>query len=376
MLPYTQIQIAYACATSIAGFILWGAARRIVFLAAHPRWRTLAVGVSLAILAVGCGFCFESGFASIAVLFYAGSLTLPALLLWQQRGARARDWPSIALAIFAPLVASYAAFVAPNDLRVVERKLAFQAWPASATPFTLVQISDLQTVGPCARQDEAVARINAQEPDLIAVCGDYIAGPFYDPQPSIDAARAFFGALHSKYGIVCVKGHSETRALRERVLAGLPVRYLDDEEFTLELSPGQRLRVIGLGYDEPKFAPRRESGTLTVVVSHVPDQSTSLIGREVDLHLAGHTHGGQIAIPGYGALITLSSLPHEFARGLFGFGDHWLSVTPGIGMEGYHAPRVRLFCPPEIDVLRLEGGGKPFEWTAPPLTSRARAGNR
>ena len=268
------------------------------------------------------------------------------------------------------MIASYAAFIAPNDLRVVEREIAFQAWPASAAPFTIVQISDLQTVGPCARQDEAVARINALHPDLIAVCGDYIAGPFFDPEPAIQAARAFLAALQAKHGIVCVKGHSETRALRERILEGLPVRYLEDEEFALELAPDQRLRVIGLGLDDPIFVPCREAGTLTLVLSHVPDQSRALIGREVDLHLAGHTHGGQIVIPGFGAPVTLSSLPRKFARGLFGFGDHWLSVTPGIGMEGYHAPRVRLFCPPEIDVLRLCGGGSAIPWVEPPEAGR------
>lgn len=366
MLPYTQFQLGYALATLIAGILFWRAAARVPALEKHPRWRTLAVAAALCCSALVSATLADSLFSAIAVLFYTGALVLPALTLWQQRTAARKDPLWIAMALFAPLVASYAAFIAPNDLRVVEHKLSFKTWPADAAPFTIVQISDLQTVGPCARQDEAVELINALKPDLIAICGDYIAGPFFDPEPAIDAARAFLCALHAKYGIVCVKGHSETRALRKRVFDGLSLRYLDDEEFTLDLGPGQRLRIIGLGLDEPVFAPRRALGTLTVVMSHVPDQSRLLIGKEIDLHLAGHTHGGQIVIPGIGAPITLSSLPREFARGLFGFGDHWLSVTPGIGMEGNHAPRVRLFCPPQIDVLRLQGGGKDFVWVEPP----------
>ena len=83
-------------------------------------------------------------------------------------------------------------------------------------------------------------------------------------------------------------------------------------------------------------------------------------GRAVDLHLAGHTHGGQIALPFFGPPVTLSSLPRRFARGLHRFGDHWLHVTPGIGMEGSHAPRIRFLCPPSIDLIELRGGAEPL----------------
>jgi predicted MPP superfamily phosphohydrolase len=57
--------------------------------------------------------------------------------------------------------------------------------------------------------------------------------------------------------------------------------------------------------------------------------------------------------------MTLSQLPREYARGLHRFGDHWLNVNPGIGMEGHHAPRIRFLCPPQIDLILLEGSGPP-----------------
>jgi predicted MPP superfamily phosphohydrolase len=367
MLPYTWFQLGYAGMTLAVGVGLWCLSARVPGLRAHPRLRFAAIGAALLGVALFVAALFDTGFAAVAVAYYGAALALPVLIFAQQCRAPRKDALLLAAACLTPALAAYAAFIAPNDLQVIENDLSFAAWPAQALPFTIVQISDLQTVGPCARQDEAVARINELSPDLIAVCGDYLAGPFHQPKPAIDAARAFLGALRAKHGIVCVKGHSETRALREQVFAGLELRYLDDQEFTLDLAPGQRLRVIGLGLDEPRFETRREAGLLTVAIGHVPDQSRMLIGREVDLHLAGHTHGGQIVVPGYGAPITLSRLPRSFARGLFRFGDHWLSVNPGIGMEGHHAPRVRLFCPPEIDVLSLAGGGVPFIWSEPPI---------
>lgn len=378
--PYAQLQLELAAMTLALGVLAWVLTRRSPRLTGHPRARLLLVAVFLGLCGVATAECVDNYFACVAVLFYAAVAALPALIAWQQsRGAR-RDRLLLAYAVLAPAVAVYAAFVAPNDLRVAQHRLELASWPATAAPFVVVQISDLQTVGPCARQDEAVRRIDALHPDLIAFCGDYLAGPFDEPEPLIETARAFLGGLRAKHGIVAVKGHAEKRWLRERIFAGLDVRYLDDEEFTLELAPDQRLRVVGLGLDEPRFSPRREAGTLTLAVGHVPDQSFDLIGLDVDVHLAGHTHGGQIVIPGFGAPVTLSSLPREYARGLFAFGDHWLSVTPGIGMEGGYAPRVRLFCPPEIDVLELRGGGAPFAWSEPPsgnpVSGRRFAGNR
>jgi predicted MPP superfamily phosphohydrolase len=257
-------------------------------------------------------------------------------------------------------------FIEPNRLQVVEREIALPQWPAESPPLRVVQISDLQTVGPCERQDRAVRLINDLQPDLIVFCGDYVSGPFFDPDPAIEAARAFLSALRSKHGIVCVEGHSERESDRQRVFAGLGVRYLRGEELEIDLEDGRRVRVLGLDHGRPEFATRTEPKLCTLAVSHAPDVSWALDGRGVDVHFAGHTHGGQICIPGFGAPVTLSDLPRRFARGFFRFGDHWLSVTPGIGMEGYHAPRVRFLCPPEIDLFVLRGGGEPAARVEPP----------
>src|SRR5262249_25057575 len=161
------------------------------------------------------------------------------------------------------------------------------------------------------------------------------AGPLSHPGPAIAAAREFFAALHARHGIVCIAGHSETEDLRARIFAGLDLHYLRDEELAIDLGAGRRLRIFGATIEHPDLeALRRDPGpgTVTIVASHVPDLSQRLAGLHVDLHLAGHTHGGQIVIPGFGPPIILSALPRKYAKGLFLFGDHWLNVTPGIGM--------------------------------------------
>jgi hypothetical protein len=95
-------------------------------------------------------------------------------------------------------------------------------------------------------------------------------------------------------------------------------------------------------------------GAFTVFLYHTPDAvlEAAETGR-VDLYCAGHTHGGQVALPVYGALITLSKFGKRFESGLHRVGATWLYVTRGVGMEGGPAPRVRFFARPEVTVIEL-----------------------
>ena len=73
----------------------------------------------------------------------------------------------------------------------------------------------------------------------------------------------------------------------------------------------------------------------------------------MDLYCAGHTHGGQVALPLYGALITLSKYGKRYEAGLYHEKDTWLYVNRGIGMDGGFAPRVRFWSVPELTVIDI-----------------------
>jgi predicted MPP superfamily phosphohydrolase len=73
----------------------------------------------------------------------------------------------------------------------------------------------------------------------------------------------------------------------------------------------------------------------------------------VDPYLAGHTHGGQVALPFYGALATLSAFGKEFESGLHRVADTWEYTNRGIGMEGGAAPRMRFAARPEVTVIEV-----------------------
>ncbi|HEY5908345.1 MAG TPA: phosphohydrolase, partial [Vicinamibacteria bacterium] len=139
-----------------------------------------------------------------------------------------------------------------------------------------------------------------------------------------------------------------------------PVRCLTSEAARIALPGGRSLSLLGLTLDESRgddasalrLVERAPAGDLRLVIGHRPDFVLALAGRtRVDLALAGHTHGGQIVVPGFGAPVTLSRLPRLYASGLHLYQGIPLHVSPGVGMERLTAPQVRFLCPPEVSVL-------------------------
>jgi hypothetical protein len=372
MLPYVERQLTYCLATGATTALAWWLAGRSARLRDAPRLRALVALAGLALPSVlwllGTRTLHEwrstYQFIAIAHGFYAAGLWLPLLVLLEVvRRARAgrTDFALASGALLLVGAAAYATLIEPDRLRVVETTVPMDSWPAGGAPVRVVHVSDLQTVGPCRRDRRAAELIDQLEPDLIVVTGDYVAGPFSEPEPLIEEARRFLGSLRAPLGVVVVDGHSDTATLRQRIFAGLGLTYLANESVLLEVGEGRRLRVLGFPVRHPDLTllePRDDPGLVTLVASHMPDLSYDLDGKGVDLHLAGHTHGGQVALPFLGAPFTLSALPRRYARGLHEIGDHRIHVSAGIGMEGNHAPRIRFACPPQIDLLLLQGTGE------------------
>jgi predicted MPP superfamily phosphohydrolase len=81
---------------------------------------------------------------------------------------------------------------------------------------------------------------------------------------------------------------------------------------------------------------------------HTPDLAPVAAAQGVDLQLSGHTHGGQVRLPFFGALFTSSLYGKKFEAGRYQVGALTLYVSRGIGLEGKGAPRARFLCPPEM----------------------------
>ncbi len=131
-------------------------------------------------------------------------------------------------------------------------------------------------------------------------------------------------------------------------------------------APGGAATLSLVGVDDPHIlrdhfpepeASWQEGSALRLALSHAPyervlNQATELGS---DLILAGHTHGGQIRVPGVGALVNNTDVPGEYSRGLYKWHcdgkTSWLNISAGLGTSRY--AQIRLFCRPEVSILRL-----------------------
>ena len=121
-------------------------------------------------------------------------------------------------------------------------------------------------------------------------------------------------------------------------------------------SPHGRIRLAGV--DDPYIRrhntdhiERSDDDVLAIGLVHAPDVVSEWLLAGFDLVVAGHTHGGQVRVPGIGALVSNCSLPNALAGGLHRIGPGWLHVSPGLGTSKF-AP-IRFACRPEATLLRL-----------------------
>lgn len=265
------------------------------------------------------------------------------------------------------LVMGYGYTFGQRELRVARVALGLGALPAGARPLRIVQISDVH-VGQnltMAQLRRFVAAVNATEPDLICLTGDIADSALADYAvffPVLDELRA-------RHGVCAILGNHDHYAGAERVSAALrrwtSFRVLRDEAVTLELD-GNRLHVIGLDDRGRDWARGLSSdtqlsallgaapaGVPVLLLTHRPDVFRQAAAAGVSLTLAGHTHGGQLALPwGGGRRRNLADFVTSFSRGLFRAGDAYLYVNSGLGVTGQ---RIRLFTPREITVFELTG---------------------
>lgn len=308
-------------------------------------------------------------FLGVNFVYCAWTIALPLLGVWVlasarmrevTRGARALAWTSLA----ALPVAIHATFIEPWRLETVHTEVVLPAERAPARALTIAVLSDLQCVEVTDHERDAVARALAAKPDLILLPGDFVqVGTHRIPEIWPDF-HALVAQLDAPLGVYAVQGDCETPEEARELFKGTRVRFLHDEIVVAE-HDGVRVKLCGVqrAFHRERgravlaeFAAQPvENGELRLVMSHRPDVVFALEpSANVDLVIAGHTHGGQVQIPGFGPPILLSDVPRDVgAGGLHEVGGVRLYISRGIGWEHGHAPRVRFFCRPEVSVLTL-----------------------
>lgn len=309
----------------------------------------------------------------------------------------------IALAIGAAGAAAFAWGGLVERTRWTLRRVDVPVLPAGAAPVRVLHLSDLHMASWQREKQEWVRSLAELEPDLVVDTGDNLGherglegmrrafdafrgvpgvfvngsndyfgpvlkNPFtYFGGPSGRSARSKrldIGSLHAYFAEL--GWHDLDNTAASMVLRGTLFEFfgVDDPH-----EGHDRLDLIAGAIDEQRAedplgdeywpdaasAPRRP--TVTVGVTHAPYQRVlnSFVNHGAQLILAGHTHGGQVCVPGYGALVTNCDIPRRQVKGLstwrHGFRSAYLNVSAGLGTSIY-VP-VRFACPPEATLLTL-----------------------
>jgi predicted MPP superfamily phosphohydrolase len=137
---------------------------------------------------------------------------------------------------------------------------------------------------------------------------------------------------------------------------GTGFQLLDEKSVKVQ-KDGEEIFVSGLTCERPgaylRLLENVPANRFSIFLYHNSDLVEDLENLNVDLYLCGHTHGGQVQLPFYGALVTLSKFGKKYEAGMFTVNDTILYVNRGIGLEGGLAPRVRFLARPEITVFDI-----------------------
>jgi predicted MPP superfamily phosphohydrolase len=311
-------------------------------------------------------------------------------------GARVAGTALAALGAAALGAFAWGALVERNRFTV--RRETVPVLDPGARPITVLHLSDLHLAPWQQAKQDWVRTLADYEPDLVIVTGDslghergieaveYALEPFRGiPGAFVHGSNDYFApSPKNPFGYFFSRRDGEKTAVRldtkrlERFFESLGWLDLDNAARAMTIN-GSRLEFVGVndahrdwdrldllpgaldemrenvGWQDDRTGPQ----PVTIALTHAPYQRVlnSFVNHGADVIFAGHTHGGQVQVPGIGALVTNCDLPREYASGLHlwhhAFHAAYFEVSAGIGTSIY-AP-VRFSCPPEAVVVTLTG---------------------
>lgn len=245
----------------------------------------------------------------------------------------------------------YGCFIEPYRLEVNTHKIYTKKLERAS--FKIVQISDLHCDPKQRNERKLVKIINENEPDIIVFTGDSINSP-----GGLDLFKTTLNSIKAKMGKLAVRGNTDLCYRSDvHLFEGTGFKVLDEQSVTFE-KKGEKMTVTGLQCEnESKLDETLEGvpeGRFNIFLYHYPGLIERLENLNVDLYLCGHTHGGQIALPFYGALVTFSRFGKKYEAGIYQVGQTVLYVNRGVGMDDGIAPRVRFLVRPEVAVFEIK----------------------
>jgi predicted MPP superfamily phosphohydrolase len=247
---------------------------------------------------------------------------------------------------------AYGFLYARHRLEVTRTTVAVPRLPGALSGLRIGMLTDLHRSRWVSHEDvtEAVATLMAERPDLVVLGGDYVT---WGDRQYVGPAAEALAPLSAPNGVFAVLGNHDDDHEMPDALAKHGVQVLKDARTQLVIR-GERVEVAGIRYwtrraNDISKVLRGAAGPV-VLLAHDPRRLNEAAALDIPLVLSGHTHGGQVVLPGLGA-VAAQKFP--IVAGLGRLRQTVMFVSRGIGTV--YVP-VRLNCPPEVALLTLAAG--------------------
>ncbi len=244
-----------------------------------------------------------------------------------------------------------------NALSPVVRQvsLRFENLPAQLNGFQILHLSDFHIEGTPGLMPALVPLLEQLQPDVCVMTGDY---RFEDHGPCervYPLMQEIVSSIQARFGIFGILGNHDSSEMAFR-MEDIGVRMLVNESVAIGESVAP-LWLIGVDdpfdyqcHDLPKALARVPAGSFQVLLAHAPEIYEEAARAGIALYLSGHTHAGQIRIPGIGAIRHNAQCPGALVHGAWQYKGLQGYTSAGVGCSSLP---VRFACPPEIVLIDL-----------------------
>jgi len=237
-----------------------------------------------------------------------------------------------------------------HQIRLEHAELRIVGLPQALDGLRIGLITDVHVSASVPDEDvrSAVSLLTDARPDLVALGGDYVTD--LDTTRAVPAADLLAPLAGAPYGALAVLGNHDDDRVVPAALVSRGFTVLKDARTRLTIR-GEPVDVAGLRYWTRRVSDVARvlhgAGPTTVLLAHDPRRLREAAALDVQLVLAGHTHGGQVVLPGLGAV---AARRFPVVAGPATDGNCTLFVSRGVGTV---VVPVRINCPPEVSVLTL-----------------------
>jgi hypothetical protein len=277
-------------------------------------------------------------------------LVPPDKRVWVERKGVAGAAASL-LGLYAAGLA-WGILVEPRWIQLTRTELGVERPVLGKQRYRIAHLTDLHLEGFGRREERMVELVRDAKPHVILLGGDLV-----NAREGVGALDRLLRQLQAIAPVYGVGGHTDAKFVTKEACRRAGVPFLEDESVRVP-GEGRGLRLVG--QQVYPLRPLREllrglsDDAYTVFLHHSPDAVDELRAREpgqrVDLFLCGHTHGGQVCLPFWGAILTFSRHHKAYERGRYDVDGVPMYVNRGVGVQGLP---VRFLARPEVALIDL-----------------------